>query len=227
MGKPRLLDLFCKAGGAGKGYADAGFDVVGVDIEPQPRYPFKFIQADALTVPLDGFDAIHASPPCQAYSATKTIWNNKAKHPDLLPETRRILEANGKPFVIENVPGAPMSCHLLLCGSMFGLVTEKWELRRHRLFELGGFFFLGPDCQHNLPVLGVYGGHARDRRRTMGVYGHGGGKRSKKGSQSATIETARELMGIDWMTSAEISQAIPPAYTEYIGRQLMRIVRAA
>ncbi len=225
--QPRLLDLFCGAGGAAMGYSRAGFMVVGVDLKPQPRYPFTFVNGDALEyVRKHGsrFDAIHASPPCQAYSATKTIWNNKVPHPDLLPVTRELLEATGKPWVIENVPGAPMSAHVMLCGTMFGLVTNEWELRRHRLFELNGFYFLTPQCQHNRPVIGVYGGHARDRRRTIGVYGNGGRATRTLKANRATIEQAKIVMGIDWMTTAEISQAIPPAYTEHIGRHLLAVV---
>jgi DNA (cytosine-5)-methyltransferase 1 len=220
--RPRLLDLFCGAGGAAVGYHRAGFDIVGVDIRPQPRYPFEFIQADAMTVPLGGYDAIHASPPCQAYSATRTIWNNRGGHPDLVDATRERLEASGTPWVMENVNGAPVVPHIILCGTMFGLTHDDWELRRHRLFETDGLFILTPECRHNGPVSGVYGGHARDRRRTLGVYGHGSGNPggSPKGT-TASIAQAKAIMGIDWMTCAEISQAIPPAYTEYIGARLM------
>lgn len=236
MSRPRLLDLFCGAGGAGMGYHRAGFDVVGVDIKPQPKYPFTFIQHDALGV-LEGlidhghalgrhFDAIHASPPCQAYSATRTIWNNKGGHPELVEPTRDALVATGLPWVIENVPGAPMMPHVLLCGSMFGLHTQDWELRRHRLFELGGFACMTPPCSHARPVLGVYGGHARDRRRrVLGVYGNGGGGEMTRGTKP-TIAQAGEIMGIDWMTTAEISQAVPPAYTEHIGSYLLAEVKA-
>jgi DNA (cytosine-5)-methyltransferase 1 len=227
--RPRLLDLFCGAGGCSMGYHRAGFEVVGVDLRPQPRYPYEFIQGDAIDLIREigaGFDAIHASPPCQAYSATRTIWNNKKDHPDLLAPTRDALEKVGRPWVIENVPGAPMSAHVTLCGSMFGLVVGEWELRRHRLFELGGFYVLAPPCRHRQPVLGVYGGHARDRRRTIGVYGHGGGKSMKGQGNSAPIAVAKEIMGIDWMTAAEISQAIPPAYTEFLGKHLLRVVES-
>lgn len=210
------------------GYARAGFKVVGVDINPQKRFPFTFIQADALAYVAEMghvYDAIHASPPCQAYSITKTVWNAKKGHPDLLAPTRDALDKIGRPYVIENVPGAPMSAHVVLCGSMFNLHVGEWELRRHRLFELSGFFFLTPDCQHRRPVLGVYGGHARDRRRTLSVYGTGGGGQSENAwGAKANVAQAKAIMGIDWMTGAEISQAIPPAYTEYIGQQLMRIL---
>lgn len=226
MDRPRLLDLFCGAGGAAMGYHRAGFDVVGVDIRPQPHYPFRFIQADAMTYPLDGFDAIHASPPCQAYSSTRTIWNNPGKHPELVEPTRALLRGSGLPWVMENVEGAPLTAHFILCGTMFGLVIgNEWELRRHRLFETSGLFALTPSCQHTRSrgTIGVYGGHARDRRRTLGVYGHGGTNREPRGAQ-ATIEQAKAIMGIDWMTTAEISQAIPPAYTEFIGQQLTEVI---
>jgi DNA (cytosine-5)-methyltransferase 1 len=220
--KYRLLDLFCGAGGAAMGYHRAGFEVVGVDIKPQKHYPFEFHQGDAMTWPLDGYDVIHASPPCQAYSCTRTIWNNRVSHPDLVAATRERLRGSGLPWIIENVPGAPLSAHIVLCGTMFGLWTEGWELRRHRLFEVFGFFSLAPECKHgSKPTMGVYGGHARDRRRTLGVYGNGGTNREPRGAK-ATISQAKEIMGIDWMTTAEISQAIPPAYTEWIGKQLIK-----
>jgi SAM-dependent methyltransferase len=128
----RLLDLFCGAGGAAKGYADAGFEVVGVDIEPQPNYPFEFVRADALTFPLDGFDAVHASAPCQAFTVYR---NNSAHvrqdHPNLIPQTRERLIASGLPYVIENVPGAPLIDPIQLCGTSF----PPLEVRRHRIFE--------------------------------------------------------------------------------------------
>jgi DNA (cytosine-5)-methyltransferase 1 len=219
--RPRLLDLFCGAGGAAMGYHRAGFDVVGVDIEEQPHYPFQFEQADALTVLRYGsipsadfvlsFDAIHASPPCQAYSSTRTNWNARGDHPKLIDPIRALLQCTGLPWVMENVPGAPLCAHLILCGSMFGLTDGEWELRRHRLFELGGFSCIAPPCTHGRPVLGVYG--------------NGGGGAMTRGTK-ATIDQARRIMGIDWMTMAEISQAIPPAYTEHIGHYLMAEISA-
>lgn len=205
---PRLLDLFCGAGGASMGYHLAGWDVVGVDISPQKRYPFEFHQGDAMTFPLEGFDAIHASPPCLRFTALKDMWNAKA-HPDLLTPTRERLRAVGTPYVIENVPGAPMAKDLMLCGTMFGLGTRDAELRRHRLFES---CCLRPSliCHHGRHprVIGVYGGHGRDRRRTVNT-------------QDYSVEERREAMGIDWMTGTELSQAIPPAYTAWIGTQLL------
>lgn len=208
-GRPRLLDLFCKAGGASMGYHLAGFDVVGVDIEPQPRYPFQFIQMDALSADLTGFDAVAASPPCQAHVSLRWMHNSK-EHVDLIPATRAKLRASGLPYVMENVPGAPLLRPLVLCGSMFGLGTETAELRRHRHFETNVPILLTPPCQHGLKtrVIGVYGGHGRDRRRTLNT-------------QDFSVEDRRAAMGIDWMTGAELSQAIPPAYTQFIGAQLL------
>jgi DNA (cytosine-5)-methyltransferase 1 len=209
MTRPRLLDLFCGAGGAAMGYHRAGFDVVGVDIKPQPRYPFEFHQGDAMTWPLDGYDAIHASPPCQAYSAMRTNWNARSDHPDLLPPMRERLLASGLPWVIENVPGAPMSPLVLLCGSAFGLGIPGYQLRRHRWFEVCGTWVMSPPCQHHGPVIGIYGDHGRDRRRKDG-YG-----------RYFTLDERKQAMGIDWMARGELDQAIPPAYTEHIGRQLL------
>jgi DNA (cytosine-5)-methyltransferase 1 len=206
----KLLDLFCGAGGAAMGYHRAGFDVVGVDINPQPRYPFEFHQGDAMTWPLAGFDAIHASPPCQAYSVTRHNWNARKDHPDLLGPTRGRLRGSGLPYIIENVPGAPMAPLIMLCGSSFGLGTGKYQLRRHRWFEPSpGLWFLSPPCQHSGPVIGIYGEHGRDRRR------------DPKFARYFTMAERREAMGIDWMPLDPLDQAIPPAYTEYIGRQLL------
>jgi DNA (cytosine-5)-methyltransferase 1 len=214
---PRLLDLFCGAGGAAQGYADAGFEVIGIDIEPQLRYPFECWKADALDplvtsdAFLRSFDAIHASPPCPAYSAARFMGSNWEGRPDLLPLTRDLLESTGRPYVIENVPGAPMRRDLTLCGAMFGLTHDGWELRRHRLFEISGFRVSQPGpCRHELPVLGVYG-HAGGRQ----VIGQRRGNR-------ATITQARAIMGVDWMTAKEAADAVPPAYTAHIGRALMR-----
>ena len=209
MRRPRLLDLFCGAVGAAMGYHRAGFDVMGVDNRPQPRYPFEFVQADAMTFPLNGFDAIHASPPCQAYSAMRTNWNARKNHPDLLPPTRDRLAATGLPWVIENVPGAPMLPLTLMCGSAFGLGIPGYQLRRHRWFETSGFWPMSLPCQHSGPVIGIYGDHGRDRRRAEGY------------SRYFTLDERKQAMGIDWMARSELDQAIPPAYTEHIGAQLM------
>jgi DNA (cytosine-5)-methyltransferase 1 len=188
--KPRLLDLFCGAGGAAMGYARAGFEVVGVDIEPQPRYPFEFHQADALTFPLAGFDAVHASPPCQHYANVTRWTGNQADHADLVAAVRSRLA--GRVYVIENVIGAPLVGPVLLCGSMFGL-----RIRRHRLFEASVWLGLASTCRHrpdDLPFI-------------------------HKGERAYA-----DAMGCQWMSNREGRQAIPPAYTEFIGRQLLRAV---
>lgn len=216
----RLLDLFCGAGGAAVGYARAGFtDIVGIDIKPMPHYPFEFLQMDAIRA-LDAwddqFDAIHASPPCQAFSDMKWMGNAR-KHEDLLTPTRERLDRIGVPYVIENVEGAPMPRAVRLCGTSFGLGSEfgrgELELHRHRLFELN-WPLLVPPCAHTgRMVVGFYGDHARVRRRS-----------AEGGDIVGTAEKLRlvkEAMGIDWMTWQEANQAIPPAYTEYIGRALL------
>lgn len=225
--KPRLLDLFCGAGGCAMGYHRAGFEVVGVDMKSQSNYPFEFHQGDALEfLAAHGaeFDVIHASPPCQAHSAMKTMHNAK-QHDDLIPATRELLRATGKPYIIENVVGAPVEFPVMLCGTMFNLGYQDAELRRHRLFECS-FLMLAPSCQHGRRrrVVGVYGGHVRNRQRVIGVYGEGVGdaaRKTDKGAADFSVEHAREAMGIDWMTLAELCQAIPPAYTEYLGRQMI------
>lgn len=233
--RPRLLDLFCCAGGAGMGYAQAGFEVVGVDVRPQPRYPFEFIQTDCLTLDpafVASFDAIHASPPCQAHTAMKSMHNAK-EHLDLVPETRALLNASGLPWIMENVPGAPLLSPILLCGTMFGLGVEDADLQRHRLFETSFPVALVPECQHGArSTIGVYGGHVRNRRRarTIGVYGEGARdsrRKFDKGVPDFTADQGREAMGIDWMTLAELSQAIPPAYTKWLGAHLMAEVTAS
>ncbi len=191
----RLLDLFCKAGGAAMGYHRAGFEVVGVDIEPQPNYPFEFHQADALEYPLDGFDVVHASPPCQAFTVARVIHGKG--HSDLLTPSRKRLEAWGGRWVIENVPGAPMRKDLVLCGSVFG----ELRLRRHRWFELDSpVAWMTPPCSHGT--------------ETISVFGHGG-------HNYHGVESWKAVMGIDWMTRDELAQAIPPAYTEFIGSRLL------
>lgn len=204
MTRPRLLDLFCGAGGAAMGYHRAGFDVTGVDIKRQPRYPFRFVQADAMTYPLEGFDAYHASPPCQDHSVASygringTGW--------MLAATRDRLKVTGKPWVLENVPGAPMQPHLVICGCVVGLPS----LERKRLFEIWPMIFdLRPPCYHDQPVVSVTG---HGRNRTM------------KGT-GLKADWMR-VMGIDWMTRDELSQAIPPAYTEDIGAKLLEAMGA-
>lgn len=213
----RLLDLFCCAGGAGEGYRRAGFDVTGVDINPQPRNPHRFIQRDALEyLAAHGheYDAIHASPPCQAHCDLKHMWNAK-KHNDMIWPTRELLKKTGKPYIIENVEGAPLISPVILCGTMFGLGWNDAEMWRHRLFELSWGYVLVPPCRHREKprVIGVYGGHGRDRRRAVNT-------------QDYPTDARREAMGIDWMTGAELSQAIPPAYTEFLGRALLAHLQA-
>ena len=229
--KPRALDLFCGAGGATKGLQRAGFYVVGVDNRPQPRYcGDEFHQADALTFPLEGLDFVWASPPCQAHTAMKTMPDARP-HPDLIPKTRERLRSQLAPYVIENVVGAPLRNPIKLCGSMFNLGWEDAELRRHRLFECS-FSIVAPKCQHGQrDVIGVYGGHHRNRRRrTIGVYGEGcrdSVRKVDRGVADFGVEAGRVAMGIDWMTVAELCEAIPPAYSEYIGRQVLEHLSAA
>lgn len=210
--RPRLLDLFCGAGGAAMGYSRAGFEVVGVDINPQPHYPFEFHRADALTFPLDGFDVVHASPPCQAYSAMRHPVGNEA--PALIEPTREALRATGLPYVIENVERAPLLDALRLCGTMFDL-----RVRRHRLFEIQPpvFALLSPcSCRHGV-IKGTLIGH-----RVAGKVLPG-----RTQPPPATESDRREAIGVPWMTTTEARQAIPPAYTEWIGRQLMATVERA
>jgi DNA (cytosine-5)-methyltransferase 1 len=206
-----MLDLFCKAGGASVGYARAGFEVVGVDIKKQKRYPFEFIQADALEVMQDldflrSFDVLAGSPPCQTHSITQHLRNAQGKSTDkvdLIPETRAAFIESGLPYVIENVPGAPLKDALVLCGSSFGL-----KVRRHRLFE------------STIPLTGLPCDH-KGQGRPVGIYGSMRDNIPKGGRTAHSIEEAREAMGIDWMLWGDLVEAIPPAYTEHIGRQLL------
>jgi DNA (cytosine-5)-methyltransferase 1 len=220
--RPRLLDLFCGAGGAAVGYHRAGFDVVGVDIAPQPRYPFEFHQADALEFPLDGYDAIHASPPCQDHMRTPLPQAKRHGTGWLLAATRDRLLAQSAPWVIENVPGAPMRVDYRLCGCRFGLATEKWELRRVRWFEVSWIppFVLEPPCVHSRPAIAVVGNGQPSWYRQRWT-------RKPDGKPDYVLfrRTCQEVMGIDWMTRDELSQAIPPAYTEHIGAQLLVAVK--
>ncbi len=211
--RPRLLDLFCGAGGAAMGYHRAGFDVVGVDIDPQPHYPFEFHQADAMTYPLDGFDVIHASPPCQAYSqAVKK--KDRGNHPDLLALTRDRLQ--GYTYVIENVPTAPMFDYITLCGSAFGL-----KVRRHRRFE-SSVFLMSNGCAHNDPAYPAMYAPAWNRTNPLRVLSISGGYQTRVNIGEDFLEQHKAAMGIDWDISYnELSQAIPPAYTEWIGAQLL------
>lgn len=202
----KILDLFCGAGGAAMGYYRAGFGVVGVDINPQPNYPFEFHQADAMTFPLEGFDAIHASPPCQGYSV---MTRDQSIHQRMIGAVRERMAH--VPYVIENVAGAKaeMLDPILLCGSSFGL-----GVRRHRYFEA------------NWPCLGSVCNH-ETQGRPVGVYGNPGGSSKRDGIKFGGVETWRAAMEIDWMTGKELGQSIPPAYTEFIGRQLGGFLRAS
>lgn len=207
------------------GLHQAGFDVTGVDIEPQPRYPFRFIQADALTFPLDGFDFIWASPPCQAYSALKTMLNRR-EHPELVEIVRNLLMARGTPWVIENVFGAPLKNPLMLCGSHFGLKSSNgYELRRHRYFESNFMMMNGHICKHGAKTVGVYGSKARDIALEKRHYSKDKATRGKPEGVVLPKEVGFEAMGIDWMNQAELSEAIPPAYSKYIGEAAMKHIR--
>ena len=206
----KLLDLYCKQGGASVGYARAGFEVTGVDIKKQKRYPYKFIQADALEILQDKeflsqFDVLAGSPPCQTHSATKHLRNAQGKSTDkvdLIPQTREAFIASGKTYIIENVPGAPLIDPILICGSYFGL-----KVRRHRLFESNAKL-VGTVCNH------------KAQGKPVGVYGSMRDEIPNGGHTAKSIEEAREAMGIDWMLWGDLVEAIPPAYTEFIGKQL-------
>ncbi len=222
-GKPRLLDLFCCAGGASVGYARAGFDVVGVDIVRSPRYPFPFIKADALSLTVEfvrSFDAVHASPPCQFATLLKHAPGGR-EHANLIPATRALLETAGVPYIIENVePAGPyLRNPVCLCGTMFGLRTQGHELRRHRLFESNVSISAPSPCRHSDgPVIGVYGGHARRRSSKHG------GRGTRDAWEGGHKTAAAEAMGMDWATLSEMSEAIPPAYTEHLGGQLLAAI---
>ncbi|WP_328749635.1 DNA cytosine methyltransferase [Streptomyces sp. NBC_00285] len=189
----RLLDLCCGAGGLSMGYYLAGFDVTGVDNRPQPNYPFTFHQADALTFPLDGFDLVHASWPCE-YFAKVTAWRGRHDdHPDLLTPGRKRLESSGLPWVMENVPEAPLRPDYLLCGTQFAL-----NIRRHRAFETswGGGGDLVAPCWHRKGLL---------------AFAH-------KGERAYA-----DAMGCTWMTNLEARKAVPPAYTQFIAAQFLAV----
>jgi DNA (cytosine-5)-methyltransferase 1 len=218
VGKPRLLDLFCGAGGAAMGYHRAGFEVVGVDIRPQPHYPFEFIEADALTyfqllqdwrqIPALRFDAIHASPPCLPFSKAGARWKDREIGPDLLTPTRSLLEATGRPYVIENVPQAPGPWDILLCGTHFDRPYIK-----HRYFRCSVPLTLAPmTCSHGrggllgAGLVDVF--DARPRRIPW--------------------REAAALLEVPWMTTRQdMRNAIPPAYTEWIGKQLLAALAVA
>jgi DNA (cytosine-5)-methyltransferase 1 len=218
--KPRLLDLFCGAGGCSVGYARAGFNVVGFDLHPQPNFPFEFHQGDALVLGAtllewQHFDAVSASPPCQAHSDLQK--QSKRHYEDLIAPTRELLERSGLPYVIENVEGAPLVDPVVLCGTMFpGL-----RVIRHRLFETNWPLTAPPHGAHPLVFThdkrkAHYGRLDQD---TSFVQVTGGG--------NATVANKAAAMGIDWMTGRELNEAIPPAYTEHVGRQLMQHLERA
>lgn len=223
----RILDLYCGAGGAGMGYSRAGFEVVGVDINDQPNYPFSFIRDDAIEflkaminegvcwdgeqwLSLDDFDAIHASPPCQSSSAlTKGTNYGKFEYPDYIEDTRDLLLQTGKPWIIENVQGSTLRRDMTLCGEMFGLAVI-----RHRYFELGNWTSSAPThIKHRGRVAGMRHG-VWYTGPYFAVYGDGGGK--------GTVKQWQDAMEMPWTNvRKEIAEAIPPKFSEYIGQQLM------
>lgn len=225
--RPRLLDLGCCAGAASRGYADAGFDVWGVDLTPRGAYPYTLVRADMLDVLRDRaflalFAAIHASPPCQANTRLQHLRDAqggsvKENGHDMIGPVRELLDAWGGPYVIENVPGADMRADLTLCGTMFGLHVMRGDryrpLKRHRLFESNVGLGPQPGCDH---ALG----------RPLGVYGTPADDIPQGGQTCSSVREAGELMGIDWMTRwDDIKEAIPPAYTRHVGERLMAAVR--
>lgn len=229
MSRPRLLDLYCCAGGAATGYHPAGFDVTGIDHKPQPNYPFTFVLGDALEyLEAHGheYDAVHASPPCQVHSALGDLVRRQPgrgtsyddRHADLIPQTRALLQLTGLPYIIENVPGAlkALRSPIMLCGNMFGL-----KVYRHRLFESNVMLLAPTHQKHLVKALGK--GYTPKSGNEFVVV---------TGKVGASI-LAQKAMGIDWMSTkriedrtSEASQAVPPAYTEYLGRQLIRFVES-
>jgi DNA (cytosine-5)-methyltransferase 1 len=227
--RPRLLDLFCGEGGAGAGYMAAGFAVTGVDVRRlRGRYPGRFVRGDALTylaAHAAEFDAVHASPPCQTHTSLRSFYTDAdpglfdwARHVDLIAETRAALVAAGLPWVIENVPNAPLLDPVVLCGGMFALAADcrdgvRRPLRRHRLFETSFELAQPPHPAH------------RRMDEPVGVYGHGGGGAwRRRGGYMAVQAEAVQAIGAPWMTMHGLAQAVPPAYTEHIGRQLAPLI---
>jgi DNA (cytosine-5)-methyltransferase 1 len=220
MKERKLLDLFCGGGGASAGYYLAGYEVTGVDLKPQPDYPFTFIQANAIKILADKeflsqFDVIHASPPCQIFTRARHLMKaqgNTTDAPDLVAAVRAALQAWGGIYVIENVPDAPMN-GITLCGSAFGL-----RVRRHRLFESNQKIVTLP-CKHKeqgkpIGVYGAMGDQPQRRCKTTGNYVYGG-------TVAKTLTEAQQAMGIDWLKWQQLKESIPPAYTKYIGQQLL------
>ena len=214
----RAIDLFCGGGGATRGLRDAGFShVVGVDLLRQRRYVGDaFIQADALEIlklDLRAYDFIWASPPCQGYTAMRHAPGARGA-PRLIGPVRDLLQASGVPWCIENVEDAAwdMIDPVILCGSMFGLGAQGCQLQRHRAFECS-FPVAAPACRHDgRAVIGIYGGHARRRAASVG------GRGTRDVWQGGHKAAAAEALGIDWMTLGELSESIPPAFAEFIGR---------
>jgi DNA (cytosine-5)-methyltransferase 1 len=219
----RAADLFAGAGGATRGLQLAGFRVVAVDINPQPRNPAdRFIRGNVLELPIEflrEFDFVWSSPPCQKFTSMRDMYNAKSTHLDLISATRELLIEAGKPFAIENVPQAPLRNPILLCGSMFNLDTPCGaELRRHRHIETS-FPVSAPKCRHcpGERTIGIYGGHARNRRRPTGTH--------HVPLTDFTLEDARAAMGVDWpMTFGELSEAIPPIYSRFIAGQWIELL---
>jgi len=213
MSKPRLLDLFCGAGGAAMGYHRAGFEVIGVDIKAQPHYPFEFHQGDAVEflrrwAQIPFFAAVHASPPCQKFTRFQQSQPKRVNnHPDFIAPTRDLLWEINLPYVIENVPGAPLYEPVQVCGTHFSLGVKRGQMWRHRIFE-SSYRLLGTMCHHDGRPAVMVAGHGRDGYRGSGL----------------NASEAREAMGIDWMNRDEMAEAIPPVYTNYIGGQLMTAV---
>jgi DNA (cytosine-5)-methyltransferase 1 len=229
--RPRLLDLFCCEGGAGMGYHLAGLEVVGVDISPSSRYPFALLNADALSLRpefLAQFDAIHASPPCQFVSE---LTPDKSRHANLIPETREFLRRSGLPYVIENVRKA--APHLIDPISLFGQMFDchviaasgqRFDLSRERLFETNWPLKMPPHGLGGHPIANVYGGHFRVR---SGAYRTGGGTgRTVDLPGEDRQALAKAIMGMPWATMNGCSEAVPPAYTQYIGRELIAEIRS-
>lgn len=225
VSSPRLLDLFCGGGGAAVGYHRAGFEIVGVDLAAGCAhwYPFTFVCADALTFPLDGFDVVHASPPCKRYTSVGGADRRRDRlfdpHPDYLTPTLERLAALDIPWIVENVPGAPLPDPVMYCGSSFGL-----DVRRHRLFA-SNVPLTAPPCDHawqtpRFTSLDLHRHRGGQMASVVGVYGntHGAGD---------SLELRQRAMGIDWLDNRRLTQAIPPAYTEHIGGQLMRLLKPA
>lgn len=220
MNRPQALDLFCKAGGASMGLHRAGFDVTGVDIEPQPRYPFRFIQADALSFSLKGFHFIWASPVCKLYSSlrhygTNRLQDSSKRWPNQIPEILGRLNGASALWCIENVPRAPLDTPLFLCGQMFGL-----PLIRHRKIKCN--FPIGVPS-HRCAQRG-----ATIRKEVYCIVGNGGGARAKSASNRRMdwrLRDGQRALGIEWMTRAELAQAVPPCYSEYVGQQAMEFIQ--